>query len=1320
MSSGKKKIPPKPEKMFKSSVKDKKLFKNDSIADRVKLEEWTLPNDKGFVRFLKSFDIETRAQIREPTKLWNTKEKKYNDISGYSHQKFVSDFMSDNSPYRGMLLYHGLGSGKSGASIMITEGFRNRRVVVMLPASLRNNYERELATFADIAYKKEYHWVFIDLSKIPLDKMDYIKEQLKIKGVQPEVFDKIMVNLDKKYTKGIWMISYDKEEPNFDKLSESQQIHITEQIKIMHEHRFTILNYNSGQYTITNIFEKLSPEYVNINLALFPGKKKSELSNKDRTDLLNYMYDPENKVPNPFDNKVLVIDEIHNLTASMVGSGFNGPKIYELIMRAKNLKLVLLSGTPVINYAFELGLMMNMLRGLIRSFKIKISSLNGKFNKEQLTKILRGISQIDRFKIDIRKQTIDVTRVPIGFEKNSKNNNVIKSEVNNDTSDIHFVDLILERLLKSGYAKDGEHVTNYYSMFPGLLTNKYTTGSMLGHSADKDVSKDTFNSFYIEQETFSLKNTITFQNRIIGLVSFYNEISGKDEATGADIFPELEFADEEDTTAMMSNFQFIEYAAKREIERQLEDLNKRRGGLNQKVMIESVTENVPNLFRVFSRQKGLFVFPPTIERPMPPKKDEFLKETITTSVSKEVVDSIDKKLKEIFSQPGDTQQASLEEYFPELSKDEESIASQLIKKIHLDDATHYTNTSEWLKTFAFNDSDPDNIDQDVTSEKTEETYRDICLKAIGLLTKENLSITGEGINLMDLSPKYAKMLTNINNTPGLVFGYSQFRSVEGIEIFAKILKEHGYSQVVSSVVGKKATLEIDETIIVGAMVRYESADNYWRTYKVVDVDSDDVTLDGIDDVVHISKLHRACFALWTGTESVEERSAILDLYRGLNNKFGQKCLMLFTTQSGAEGISLNFVRQVHVMEPYWNNVRVEQVIGRARRIKSHVLLPEDQRNVKVFKYIIKLTDGQKNGTWIEDMTEGEFDLLLESKDTGFDKDEYSDESDASKLTKAFKVYASELSKKISINDDGLTSDEVLAAISINKKRILDGFLTLMKQTAVDCNFNKSDNILSNSEPESQKCYDIILGEGDVSYDIWSEPTESKSMGSFAEGAQLKEVKTKKLILTHNIKGSKIKTFTTLPAELAELSIKDAINLLPVGHKVYDYYIYNQLYYAENTAAFKSLYTAGEIKKNSDGQNIIRFTPGYISRVQQYSEIESCIVELRDEYPEPTSSTTDRQILSWAIRIKECHKKKKKIWFCSLCASGVEGERCSGCGLTEEEATSTAKEAGLYVDDEQQSMISSGSLDSSQSMTSKKSATSVYIDSSDEDTSDDDE
>ena len=130
---------------------------------------------------------------------------------------------------------------------------------------------------------------------------------------------------------------------------------------------------------------------------------------------------------------------------------------------------------------------------------------------------------------------------------------------------------------------------------------------MLGTSQEIDASKEIFNSFYIDTETFSLKNTVTFKNRITGLVSFYNEISGKDEATGADIFPELEFAEEDETHAFMSNFQFIEYAAKRKIERELELVGKRRGGMNQKSMIESVTENVPDLFRVFRGKRSFCV-----------------------------------------------------------------------------------------------------------------------------------------------------------------------------------------------------------------------------------------------------------------------------------------------------------------------------------------------------------------------------------------------------------------------------------------------------------------------------------------------------------------------------------------------------------------------------------------------------------------------------------------------------------------------------------------------------------------------------------------
>ena len=65
------------------------------------------------------------------------------------------------------------------------------------------------------------------------------------------------------------------------------------------------------------------------------------------------------------------------------------------------------------------------------------------------------------------------------------------------------------------------------------------------------------------------------------------------------------------------------------------------------------------------------------------------------------------------------------------------------------------------------------------------------------------------------------------------------------------------------------------------------------------------------------------------------------------------------TASGAEGISLKNTRFVHVTEPYWHPVRMQQVIGRARRICSHQDLPEEERTVHVFLYLMTLSDEQK-------------------------------------------------------------------------------------------------------------------------------------------------------------------------------------------------------------------------------------------------------------------------------------------------------------------------------------------------------------------------
>ena len=68
------------------------------------------------------------------------------------------------SPYRGLLLFHGLGSGKTCSSIAIAEGLKTfKKIIVMTPASLRMNYMEEMKSkCGDLMYKKNQFWEFID------------------------------------------------------------------------------------------------------------------------------------------------------------------------------------------------------------------------------------------------------------------------------------------------------------------------------------------------------------------------------------------------------------------------------------------------------------------------------------------------------------------------------------------------------------------------------------------------------------------------------------------------------------------------------------------------------------------------------------------------------------------------------------------------------------------------------------------------------------------------------------------------------------------------------------------------------------------------------------------------------------------------------------------------------------------------------------------------------------------------------------------------------------------------------------------------------
>ena len=89
------------------------------------------------------------------------------DVSMLPHQRFIRDYIQYDSPYRGILLYHGLGTGKSFSSIAAAEGFLNRhkKIVVMIPASLGTNYRQEIMRFGSIGRPEIKKWSLVNFKK---------------------------------------------------------------------------------------------------------------------------------------------------------------------------------------------------------------------------------------------------------------------------------------------------------------------------------------------------------------------------------------------------------------------------------------------------------------------------------------------------------------------------------------------------------------------------------------------------------------------------------------------------------------------------------------------------------------------------------------------------------------------------------------------------------------------------------------------------------------------------------------------------------------------------------------------------------------------------------------------------------------------------------------------------------------------------------------------------------------------------------------------------------------------------------------------------
>lgn len=405
---------------MKSDCSQKYVYINKikEMSESVTPESWISNTSKSFPTWItKTFQTYSTNVATGDVKSCDVKTESFKLMP---HQKFIRDYMQHKSPYRGLLLYHGLGVGKTCASIAVAEIMRDvsRSVIVMLPASLNMNYKNEIMKCGNEEYRTNQHWKFKKLRKGKTTK-----ELAEKTGLNQQLIEKF---------KGYWKVLKTNNEPNFHTLTTTQQQQIVKQIDSMISSKYEFIHYNG----ITR------DAYL-------------KMSSKE----------------NIFDNKLVIIDEAHLFISTVVNSNDNNTKsilMYQDLINAKNAKFVLLTGTPIINYPNEIAYTLNLLKGMTTIYKIYF---NGHFSNEFL---LHNHPEIQYYEIkqNAGHNRVELLLTPIGFIKNKKGELVYKG--GKETSDEHRVESIVENMKKSGviisnYSEKKEYFEEKVKLFP---TNK--------------------------------------------------------------------------------------------------------------------------------------------------------------------------------------------------------------------------------------------------------------------------------------------------------------------------------------------------------------------------------------------------------------------------------------------------------------------------------------------------------------------------------------------------------------------------------------------------------------------------------------------------------------------------------------------------------------------------------------------------------------------------------------------------------------------------------------------------------------------------------
>ena len=345
------------------------------------------------------------------------------------YQVLVQNYLALNTPYRGLLVYHGLGTGKTATAISLAEGLSSKmRINTLLPASLEGNFIGEIMgdpIKGKMGWGEEINiknkWKFFKLSDIN----DEFKEKYKLDGkILRSIQNATARELDhddKKNAKSIrGLYVPDKDGQSYEELDDLHKIFLTQEIFYLIKTKYNFIHYNpfpKVKSSSIKEFEGDSDEEDEDLYLLDEEEKKKTLTYnqtmvKDLEKRLKFNKKTFN-VDSPFYGECVIVDEVHNFVREILNPSSKPSKVfYEWIVNAENVKLVFLSGTPIINKPAEIAVLYNMLKGLIKIYSFTIQT---NMDIEQVTKRFNHIfyenkkSDIELFYVERKKGKIVIS-----------------------------------------------------------------------------------------------------------------------------------------------------------------------------------------------------------------------------------------------------------------------------------------------------------------------------------------------------------------------------------------------------------------------------------------------------------------------------------------------------------------------------------------------------------------------------------------------------------------------------------------------------------------------------------------------------------------------------------------------------------------------------------------------------------------------------------------------------------------------------------------------------------------------------------------------